>query len=100
MADQNSKLLDLDEIWYSEVCGSLIMNPSLKFRNSKWRIQYGGKKYKKCLDLDETQYSENSTFKNGKWRIQYGVKKYKRWLDSEKNRFLRSPFLNQNSSQK
>ena len=84
MADQNSKLLDLDEIWYSEVCGSLIMNPSLKFRNSKWRIQYGGKKYKKWLDLDETRYSENSTFKNGKWRIQYGVKKYKRWLDSEK----------------
>ena len=22
MADQNAKLLDLDEIWYSEVCGA------------------------------------------------------------------------------
>ena len=31
MADQNAKLLDLDEIWYSEVCGSLITSPSSKF---------------------------------------------------------------------
>ena len=98
MVDQNAKLLDLDEIWYSEVCGSLIMNPSLKFRSSKRRIQYGGKKYKKWLELDETRYSGNSTFKNEKWRIQYGVKKYKRWLESEKNRFLRSQIPNQNSS--
>ena len=66
MADQNSKLLDLDEIWYSEVCGSLITSPSSKFRNSKSRIQYGGKQYKKQLDLDETRYSGNSTFKNKK----------------------------------
>ena len=43
MVDQNAKLLDLDEIWYSEVCGSPITSPSSKFRNSKWRIQYGGK---------------------------------------------------------
>ena len=77
MADQNEKLLDLDEIWYSKVCGSLITNPSSKFRNSKWRIQYGGKKYKKWLDLDETRYSGNLTFKNEKWRIQYGVKNTK-----------------------
>ena len=43
MADQNAQLLDLDEIWYSEVCRSLITNSSSKFRNSKWRIQYGVK---------------------------------------------------------
>ena len=36
-ADQNAKLLDLDGIWYSEVCALLITNPSLKFRNSKWQ---------------------------------------------------------------
>ena len=48
MADQDAKLLDLDEIWYSEVCGSLITNPSAQFRNSKWRIQYGGKKIQKA----------------------------------------------------
>ena len=77
MADQNAKLLDLDEIWYSEVCGSLITSPSSKFRNSKWRIQYGGKKYKKRLNLDEIRYSGNSTFKNKKYLIQYGVKNTK-----------------------
>ena len=66
MADQNVLLLDLDEIWYSEVCGSLVTSLSSKFRNSKRRIQYGGKKYKKRLDLDETRYSGNSTFKNKK----------------------------------
>ena len=43
MADQNAKLRDLDEIWYSEDCGLLITSPSSKFRNSKWRIQYGVK---------------------------------------------------------
>ena len=66
VADQNEKLLDLDEIWHSDVCRSLITSPSSKFRNSKWRIQYGGKKYKNRLNLDETRYSGNSTFKNEK----------------------------------
>ena len=78
MADQNAKLLDLDEIWYSEVCRSLIKSPSSKFRNSKWRIQYGGEKYKKRLDLDENRYSGNSTFKNKKIADPIWCRKYKR----------------------
>ena len=51
MADHNAKLLDLDGIWYSEVCGSLITSPSSKFRNSKWRIQYGGKKIQETTGI-------------------------------------------------
>ena len=31
----------------------LITNPSSKFRNSKWRIQYGGRKSKKLFDWDD-----------------------------------------------
>ena len=36
---------------------SLIVNPNSKFRNTKWRIQYGGPKYKKLLEWDEIWYS-------------------------------------------
>ena len=35
MADRTAKLLDLDEIWYSEVCGSLIYESELKIRKFK-----------------------------------------------------------------
>ena len=56
MADQNSKVLDLDEIWYSEGFGSLITNPSLKFKNEKWRIQCGDKKYKRWLDSEKNRF--------------------------------------------
>ena len=42
------------------------------------------KNLKKCLDLNETWNSGNSTFKNKKWRIQYGVKPYQILPDSEK----------------
>ena len=36
---------------------SLITNPSLKFKDSKWRIQYGRRKCKQSLDWDEIWYS-------------------------------------------
>ena len=42
--------------------GSLITNPTSEFRNSKWRIQYGGPKCKKqkimTLDWDQIWYLE------------------------------------------
>ena len=38
------------------VLRSLITNPNAKFGNSIWRIQYGGPKCKKLLDLDEILY--------------------------------------------
>ena len=40
------------------ILGSLITNPSSKFNNSKWRIQYIWLKCKKLLDWDEIWYSE------------------------------------------
>ena len=40
-----------------EFLGSLITNLNTKIQISKWRIQYGGSKCEKLLDLDETQYS-------------------------------------------
>ena len=35
---------------------SLIMNPSSGFRDSRWRIQYGGRKCKKLLDWNDIWY--------------------------------------------
>ena len=35
----------------------LITKLGSKFGNSQWRIQYGGRKCKKLLDLDDTWYS-------------------------------------------
>ena len=35
----------------------LITNPNSEFRNSKWRIQYAGRKCKKILDWDDIWYS-------------------------------------------
>ena len=45
--------------------GSLIMNPSLKIRNSNWRTQYGGRKCKYFFDRDDIWY----------WVV-FGVAKY------------------------
>ena len=91
MADQNARLLDLDEIWYSEVCGSLITSPSSKFRNSKRRIQYGGEKYKKRLDLDVTRYSGNSTFINTKKNRSNMVSKIQKVTRFRKKSVLKIP---------
>ena len=35
----------------------LFMNEKSKFLNSKWRIQYGARKFVKGLDFNETWYS-------------------------------------------
>ena len=60
---------------------SLITNASSEFRNSKWRIHYGGRKGKKLLDWDEIWYAEvfgvadyesELKFRNSKCRMQYG----------------------------
>ena len=39
-----------------EILRSLITNPSSKFKNSKWQIQYGGERCEKLLDLDDIRY--------------------------------------------
>ena len=38
---------------------SLIANLNSKFQNSKWRIQYGGPKWKNLFDWDENHNSGN-----------------------------------------
>ena len=51
-------LLDSDDIFDTRgFLGSLITNPSFKIRNSKWRIQYSGRKGKYLLDCDDIWYS-------------------------------------------
>ena len=52
MADENTKngLIWINFGTYG-LFRLLITNLNSKFRNSKWRIQYGGQKYKKRLDF-------------------------------------------------
>ena len=58
MADENAKgYLILIMFVTREFLESLITNVSLKFINSKWRIQYAGRKCKKLLDWDKIWYS-------------------------------------------
>ena len=58
MADQNAKsYLIWMKFCIRGLLRSLITNPNSKFKNSIWRIQYGGPKCKKLLDLDEILYS-------------------------------------------
>ena len=70
----------------------------LTILNSKCRIQYGERKYKKLIDSDATRYSSskiseslttnlNSKYENSKWRIQYGGPKYKKLIDSHATRY-------------
>ena len=57
MADENAKSYLIGMIFgTSEFLGSLITNPSSTFRNSEWRIQYGGRQCKKLLNWDDIWY--------------------------------------------
>ena len=58
MVDENAKSYLIGTIFGTRgFLGSLITNPSLKFRNSVWRVQCGGRKCKKLLDWDGIWYS-------------------------------------------
>ena len=54
---------------------SLITNPDSKFRNSKWRIQYGGSMYKKLIDWDDILYA--GVFGVTDYESELKVKKFK-----------------------
>ena len=73
--------------------GSLMTNPRSKFKNSKWRIQYGGPRFK--IPSIGMKFStrtffgsliknSSSAFKNSKWQIEYGGLKSKNLMDWDK----------------
>ena len=54
MADKKAKSNLIEMIFDTrEFSGSLIMNLSSKFRNSEWRIQYGGRACKNSQHWDD-----------------------------------------------
>ena len=70
----------------------LISNSSTEFRNSEWRIQYGGGTCKKLLDWDDIYYSgvfgvadyeSELKFRNLEWRIHYGRRKCTKLFDRD-----------------
>ena len=72
---------------------SLIKNPSSKFGNSKWLLQYGrskaksysiGMKFGNRRFLRSLITNSSSTFRNSKWWMQYGGPEYKKLLDWDK----------------
>ena len=54
--------------------GSLITNPSSKLTNTKWRIQYGGQKWKKLLVCDDILYS--GVFGVADYASKFKIKKF------------------------
>ena len=81
MADENPKSLGIR--WKSVYWGflrSVITNPSSDFQNSRWRIQYGGRKFEKSRNwmkigilgfLRSLITNPSSDFQNSRMRIQF-----------------------------
>ena len=76
MASENAKSNLIRMIFGTpRFSGSVITNLSSKFRNSKWRIQYGGQKSKKLIDGDDIRYS--AVFRVADYKSKLKIQKFK-----------------------